>query len=84
MEEKEIGKVEDYFAHIGVIAVKLADELAVGDRIHIKGHTTDVTEEVTSMQIEHQNVIKAKSGDDVGIKINEKVRHGDKVYKIIA
>ncbi len=84
MEEKEIGKVEDYFAHIGVIAVKVADELAVGDNIHIKGHTTDVTQQITSMQIEHQNVTKAKVGDDVGIKVAEKVRHGDKVYKIIA
>jgi len=84
VEEKEIGKVEDYFAHIGVIAVKLTDDLAVGDRIHIKGHTTDFSQEVTSMQIEHQNVTKARAGDDVGIKVNEKVRHGDKVYKIIA
>ena len=84
MEEREVGKVEDYFAHVGVIAVKLTGELSVGDQIHIKGHVTDVTQEVTSMQIEHQDIIKAKAGDDVGIKVTEKFRRGDKVYKVIA
>ena len=82
MEEKEIGKVEDYFGHIGVIAVKLTGELSVGDKIRIKGHTTDFVQEITSMQIEHQNVSQAKAGDDIGIKVGEKVRHGDKVYRV--
>jgi putative protease len=84
MEEKEIGKVEDFFTHVNVIAVKLTGDLAVGDRIHIKGHTTDLVQEVTSMQIEHQSITKAKAGDDVGIGVTEKVRHGDKVFKVIA
>lgn len=84
MEEKEIGKVEDYFAHVNVIAVKLTEELSVGDRIHIKGHTTDRIQEVASMQIEHQNVIQAKAGDDVGIKTAEKAHRGDTVFKVIA
>ena len=84
MEEKEIGQVEDFFAHVNVIAVKLTGDLSVGDRIHVKGHTTDFIQEVTSMQIEHQTVIKAKAGDDVGIKVTEKVRHDDKVFKVIA
>ena len=84
MEEKEIGQVEDFFAHVNVIAVKLTGDLSVGDRIHVKGHTTDFIQEVTSMQIEHQTVIKAKAGDDVGIKVTEKVRHEDKVFKVIA
>ncbi|MFH2068363.1 MAG: translation elongation factor-like protein [Candidatus Omnitrophota bacterium] len=84
MEEKEIGQVADFFTHVNVIAVKLSGELSVGDRIHIKGHTTDFIQEVASMQIEHQAVLKAKAGDDVGIKVTEKVRHGDKIFKVIA
>ena len=84
MEKKEIGQIEDFFAHVNVIAVKLTGDLSVGDRIHVKGHITDFIQEVTSMQIEHQAVIKAKAGDDVGIKVSEKVRHTDKVFKIIA
>jgi len=84
VEEKEIGQVADFFTHVNVIAVKLSGELSVGDRIHIKGHTTDFIQEVASIQIEHQVVIKAKVGDDVGIKVAEKVRHGDKIFKIIA
>ncbi len=84
MEEKEIGQVLDFFKHVNVIAIKLSGELSVGDRIHIKGHTTDFIQEVSSIQIEHQPVTKAKAGDDVGIKISENVRHGDKVFKVIA
>ena len=84
MEEKEIGQVADFFTHVNVIAVKLSGELSVGDHIHIKGHTTDFIQEVASIQIEHQAVIKAKTGDDVGIKVTEKVRHGDKIFKVIA
>ena len=84
MEEKEIGQVADFFTRVNVLAVKLSEELSVGDRIHIKGHTTDFVQEVSSIQIEHQTVIKAKAGDDVGIKVAEKVRHGDKIFKIIA
>ena len=84
MEEKEIGEVADFFTHVNVIAVKLSEELSVGDRIHIKGHTTNFIQEVASIQIEHQTVIKAKAGDDVGIKVVEKVRHGDKILKVIS
>lgn len=82
MEEK-IGIVEDYFAKISVIAVKLDGELKVGDKIHIKGHTTDFYQIVESMQIEHQQVTSAKKGDSVGIKVNEKCRKGDAVYKVV-
>ena len=84
MEEKEIGQVADFFTHVNVIAVKLSEELSVGDRIHIKGHTTDFIQEVASIQIPHQVVTKAKTGEDVGIKVTEKVRHGDKIFKIIS
>lgn len=81
--EERIGIVEDYFAKISVIAVKLEGELKVGDKIHIKGHTTDFIQIVDSMQIEHQNVSFAKKGDNVGIKAEQKARKGDVVYKVI-
>ncbi len=80
--EEEIGKVVDYFAHIGVVAIELNGELCVGDTIHIKGHTTELIQEVRSMQIEHSKVNKAKRGDSVGIKVSERVRTHDKVYKV--
>jgi len=84
MEEKRIGTVIDYFAKIGVAAIHLEDDgLKVGDTIHIKGHTTDLTEEVLSMQIERNPVQEAKAGDDVGIKIKERARKKDDVYKVI-
>jgi putative protease len=82
MEEK-IGVVGDYFAKISVIAVKLEGVLKVGDKIHIKGHTTDFIQTVESMQIEHQQVDVAKKGDSVGIKVEQRCRKGDVVYKIV-
>ena len=86
MEEKEIevARVEDYFAHIGVVALKVtAEGIRVGDVLHFKGHTTDLIVEVGSMQIEHQAVKEAKVGDSVGIKVSDRVRSYDKVYKVI-
>lgn len=77
-----LGKVEDYYGHVGVIAMNLGGELSVGDTIRIKGHTTDITQRVESMQINHVGVTSAKTGDAVGIKANDKCRKGDKVYKI--
>lgn len=81
--ELKLGVVEDFFQHVGVMAIKLNAELKVGETIHIKGHTTDFTQSVESMQIEHNTVTEAKVGDDVGIKVKEKVRKGDVVYKVI-
>ncbi|MBI4370447.1 MAG: translation elongation factor-like protein [Elusimicrobia bacterium] len=77
-----LGKVEDYFAHIGVIALKLKGALAVGDTIRVKGHTTDLVMKVESIQIEHQTVTLARTGDGVGIKIADRARKGDRVYRI--
>ena len=81
--EKEIGKVTHYFGHVSVGIIELKDALAVGDNIHIKGHTTDISQGISSMQIEHLDVKQAKSGDVVGVKVPEKVHDGDKVYKVI-
>lgn len=86
MEEKEIevAHVEDYFAHVGVVAIKIISEgIRVGDVLHFKGNTTDLIAEVSSMQINHESVKEAKVGDSVGVKVNDKVRIHDKVYKVI-
>jgi hypothetical protein len=77
-----LGKVADYFGHVSAIAVTLQADLAVGDTIRVKGHTTDFTEPVATLEIEHQTVTAAKAGDGVGIGVKERCRKGDKVYKI--
>jgi putative protease len=80
-EEKEVGKVEGYFAKIGVAAIKVTAPFAVGDTLHIKGHTTDLEVKVESMQIDKQAVEKVSPGDDVGIKVPDRVRSNDTVYR---
>jgi len=85
MAEVLIGKATDYFAKIGVAALIINNgDLSLGDTIHFVGHTTDFEQKVASMQTEHQAVDFAKSGDGIGIKVKDRVRHGDKVYKITA
>ena len=85
MEEKKIGFVSNYFSKISVVAVEITDgTVSVGDRLHYLGHTTDFESTVHSMQIEHKSITQAKKGDSVGIKVSEKAREGDKVYKIVA
>ena len=78
---KEIGKVFAYYSNIGVAAIKLSGALKVGDTIAIKGHTTDITQRAESIQIEHEKVKEAKKGDEVGIKVKDRVRPNDVVYK---
>ena len=82
MAEDIVGKVSDFFAHPVVAGVELTAPLKVGDRIRIKGHTTDMELVVDSMQINNANVEQAKAGDSVGIKVPDRVRAGDTVYKI--
>lgn len=87
MSEKEIevAKVEDYFTHVGVVALKVTKEgIRVGDVLHFKGHTTDLILEVGSMQIDQAAVKEAKVGDSVGIKVPERVRVHDSVYKVVS
>ena len=85
MPEEEVGKISDYFKKIGVAAIEITKgSFSVGDTIHIKGHTTDFTQSVDSMQIEHQSVPTAKAGDSIGIKVKDVVRDGDIVYKVTA
>jgi len=80
-EERPIGQVTHYFSKIGVMAVDLTDRLTVGEKIHVKGATTDTIVTVDSMQIEHRPVSEAGPGDSVGIKVSEKVRPGDAVFR---
>jgi hypothetical protein len=82
MGERNIGQVTHYFAKINVAAVKLAEPLRVGDRIHLKGHTTDFTMSVGRMQVDHKDVMEAKPGDDVAIELTEKARAHDEVLKV--
>ena len=82
MPEVEIGMVSDFFAHPVVAGIELTATLKVGDRIHISGHTTDLELTVDSMQINNVNVDEAKEGDAIGVKVSDRVRKGDKVYKV--
>jgi len=82
MEEKEIGKVSSYFSNVSVAAIKLSGKLKIGNKIHIKGSTTDLETEVKEIQIERKPVKEAKKGDHIGIKVSEKVRPNDKVFLI--
>ncbi|MBD3282423.1 MAG: translation elongation factor-like protein [Candidatus Portnoybacteria bacterium] len=82
-KEELIGEITHYFAKIKVAVVKIKKKtLEVGDKIHIKGATTDFEQPVKSMQVDHKDVEKAKKGDDVGMKVKKRVREGDEVYKI--
>ena len=83
MPEIEIGYITHYFGHIDVAAIQITNgELAVGDTIHIKGHTSDFTTQLESMQVEHKSVTLAKKGDSIGIKVPQHAREHDKVFKV--
>jgi translation elongation factor EF-1alpha len=82
MPEERVGIVKDYFAKIGVAGVEVEKTLRVGDRIHIKGHTTDLELAVESIQVEHAQVEQAKRGDAIGIKVADRCRGGDVVYRV--
>lgn len=79
---KPVGKIEHYYSKLGVGIVKLNGGLKVGDKIKIKGHTTDIDQTVDSIQINHEDVESAKKGDVIGVKVSDKVREDDKVYKV--
>ncbi|MGB5926314.1 MAG: translation elongation factor-like protein [Dehalococcoidia bacterium] len=82
MGEVEIGKVTDFFANPVVAGIELSGTLKTGDKIHIKGSTTDMELMVESMQIDRADITDGKPGDLVGIKVPDRVRRGDKVYKV--
>jgi translation initiation factor IF-2 len=82
MAEKEVGRVNDFFARPVVAGVELTGTLKVGDKVHIKGHTTDIEMVLDSMQIDNVNVNEAGKGKSVGLKVPERVRPGDTVYVV--
>ncbi|MCX8205276.1 MAG: translation elongation factor-like protein [Candidatus Nezhaarchaeota archaeon] len=77
----EVGRVTHFFGKISVAVVELKAPLAVGDRVVIRGPKTDFEQVVESMQIEHKNVARAEPGRSVGLKVAQRVREGDVVYK---
>ncbi len=81
--EEEVGRVTHFYPKISVAIVEMSGTLRVGDKIRIKGRTTDFTQVVESMQIEHKNIEEAKPGDVIGLKVNERAREKDVVYKIV-
>ena len=85
MEEKlgkEVGRIFDYFSKVGVAAIKATGSFKIGDKIRIKGHTTDFEQKVDSMQSDNAPVEKAKKGDDIGIKVKDRVRKNDMIYLV--
>jgi len=82
MAEEVIGKVSDFFAKPVVAGIQLTGTLRLGDKLRIKGHTTDFEFIVESMQINNVDAKEAKAGDSVGIKVSERVRRGDIAYKV--
>ena len=82
MSEEIIGTVSDFFAHPVVAGIELTAVLKIGDKVHIKGHTTDLKMTVDSIQISNEQVTEAGAGDSIGVKVSDRVRSGDSVYKI--
>jgi len=82
MAEEVIGMVSDFFARPVVAGIELTGTLTLGDKLRIKGHTTDFEFIVESMQINNVDVKAAKAGDSVGVKVSERVRREDIVYKV--
>jgi len=77
----EIGKITHFYSKINVAVVQLTAPISVGDTILIKGDTTNFEQTVDSMQIQHQNIQKAEAGKEIGLKVKDRVRPGDTVYK---
>lgn len=81
-EKKLIGKITHYYTKLGVAIVELEDDLQQGDKISIEGATTNLQQVVDSMQIEHESVKIAHKGDSIGMRVPDRVRPGDVVYKV--
>jgi len=85
MAEQMIGRVTHYWSKIGVAGIEITGgELRVGDTIRFKGHTTDLTEKLESIQVDHQPVAVARVGDSVALKVTDHVREHDEVFKVTA
>ena len=82
MAEEKLGEITHFFDKIQVAIIKLDKSLKKGDKVKIKGATTEIEETVDSMQVEHADIEEADKGDEVGIKVTGKVREGDEVFKV--
>ncbi|MEX2032952.1 MAG: translation elongation factor-like protein [Candidatus Colwellbacteria bacterium] len=83
MKENQIGEVTHYYSHLEVAIVKFSRKVKVGEELHFKGATTDFALKIGSIQFDHKDIDEAKKGQEVGIKVSEKVRQGDKVYEVV-
>ena len=84
MAEVELGKVTHYFSKIGVAAIQITlDTLRVGDVIHVKGHTSDFTQKIDSMQIDNKSVAEATVGQSIGLRVKDHAREHDQVFKVV-
>ena len=83
MEEKEIGKITHYYGKVSVGIIELKEQLKIGDTIRVKGAHDDFTQKVDSIQIEHNSIVEAKKGDEIGVKLIQPVHSNDKVYKVV-
>ncbi len=81
MEKKPIGEITHYYGGIGVAIVKFSKAVDVGTEVNFKGAHTDFTQTIDSMQFDHKDIKSAKKGQEIGIKVGEKVHEGDKVFK---
>ncbi len=80
--EKEVGTITHYFPKVGVAVVRVGEELHIGDQVRISGPHQNFSQRVTSMQVEHQSITNASRGQEVGMKVSQPVRPGDRVYRI--
>ena len=80
---EEVGRVSGFFAHPSVAIVELSKPLKIGDAIYIKGHTTDFQQAVESMEVEHKPVQEARPGESIGVKVKDRCRKHDAVYKLV-
>ena len=83
MKENQIGEVTHYYSHLEVAIVKFSRKVKVGEAVHFKGATTDFVLTIGSIQFDHKDIDEAKKGQEVGIKVSEKVRQGDKVCEVV-
>jgi hypothetical protein len=81
--EVEIGRVTHYYSHLSVAVLSLTDSLKLGDRIRILGHSTDFTQRITSMEVEHHGILWVKPGDHVAVKVIQPVHEHDIIYRVI-
>ncbi len=82
MADIKMGTITHYYGKIGVGVIKLSKDLAVGDMIKVKGHDREFTQSVTSMQLEHEALQKAKKGQSIGLKLDQVAKPGSEVYKV--